>query len=197
MRHFIAISEFKLKLQSGNSQFGSKCLIFWSLVTLKFDGWPWKTIVHLFYATSSFVHNFVAIGVQSGNAHLGQNRRFFKPCDLQIWRMTLQNNRTPLIGNIKLYVSFHHHHMWIQTAVTHRKRLCWVMTPVTLNFDLWPWPFALTSLLSLVITSRNVVMIQWWEHNQKGVTERVRQTERRTDGRTDWNIHRAATLRGN
>ena len=41
-------------------------------MTLKFDGWPWKTIGHLFYATSSFVHHFVAIGefkmeLQSGN----------------------------------------------------------------------------------------------------------------------------------
>ena len=36
--HFIAISEFKLKLQSGNAQFGSKSMIFFSRVTLKFDG---------------------------------------------------------------------------------------------------------------------------------------------------------------
>ena len=35
---------------------------FVSRVTLLFDGWPWKTIGHLFYATSSFVHHFVAIG---------------------------------------------------------------------------------------------------------------------------------------
>ena len=35
---------------------------FFSRVTLKFDGWPCKTIGHLFYATSSFVHHFVAIG---------------------------------------------------------------------------------------------------------------------------------------
>ena len=34
---------------------------FFSRVTLKFDGWPWKTIGHLSYATSSFVHHFVAI----------------------------------------------------------------------------------------------------------------------------------------
>ena len=34
---------------------------FFSCVTLKFDGWPWKTIAHLFYATSSFVHHFIAI----------------------------------------------------------------------------------------------------------------------------------------
>ena len=33
-----------------------------SCVTLKFDGWPWKTIGYLFYATSSFVQHFVVIG---------------------------------------------------------------------------------------------------------------------------------------
>ena len=49
---------------------------FLSCVTLKFDGWPSKTIGHLFYATSSFVHHFVAIGefkreLQSGNAQFG------------------------------------------------------------------------------------------------------------------------------
>ena len=31
-------------------------------VTLKFDGWTWKTIGHLFYVTSSFVQHFLAIG---------------------------------------------------------------------------------------------------------------------------------------
>ena len=30
-------------------------------LTSKFDGWLWKTIWHLFYATSSFVHHFVVI----------------------------------------------------------------------------------------------------------------------------------------
>ena len=33
-----------------------------SYVSLKFDGWPWKTIGHLSYATSSFVYQFIAIG---------------------------------------------------------------------------------------------------------------------------------------
>ena len=46
---------------------------FLSLVTLKFDGWPWKMIGHLFYTTSSFVHHFKSIGelklkLQSRNA---------------------------------------------------------------------------------------------------------------------------------
>ena len=82
---------------------------FLSRVTLKFDGWPWKTIGHLFYATSSFVHHFVAIGefkleLQSGNTQCGSNSAILAPCDLEIWRMTLKNNRAPLLSNIKLYV---------------------------------------------------------------------------------------------
>ena len=60
-------------LESGNAQFGSKSMIFFSRVTLQFDRWPWKTIGHLFYATSSFVYHFVVIGelkleLQSRNA---------------------------------------------------------------------------------------------------------------------------------
>ena len=38
-----------------------KLVIFLPHVILKFDGWLWKTIGHLFYATSSFVHHFIAI----------------------------------------------------------------------------------------------------------------------------------------
>ena len=125
--------------------------------------------------------------------NLGQIRRFLEPCDLEIWWMTLKNNRAPLLSIIKLYASSHHH-MWIQTGVTVRKRLSWVVTSVTLTFDLWPWPFAWTSLLSLVITPENFMMIGWWEHSQKGVTDRRTdgQTDGRTDRRTDWTIHRAA-----
>ena len=118
--------------------------------------------------------------------NLGQIRRFLEPCDLEIWRVTLKNNRAPLLSNIKLYSSFHHH-MWIQTGVTVRKRLSWVVISVTLTFDLWPWPFALTLRSSLVITPENCTMIPWWEHSQKGVTDRRTdgQTDRWTDGQTD------------
>ena len=191
LHHFIAISEFKLKLQSGNAQFGSKSAFFLSRVTFKFDGWPWKTKGHLFYVVSSSVHHFIAISefklkLQSGNAQFGQNRRFFVPCDLEIWGMTLKNNRAPLLRCFKLSASFHSH-WWIKTGVTVRKRLSCVMTSVTLTFDLWPWPFAWTSLLSLVISPENFVMIWWWEHSQKGVTDR--QTDRRTDRQTENTIH--------
>ena len=96
--------------------------------------------------------------------------------------MTLKNNRTPLLRNIKLCASFHRH-MWIQTGVTVQKRLSGVMTSVTLNFDVWPWPFARTSLLPMVITPENFVMILWQEHGEKSVTDRQdRLRDRRTDG---------------
>ena len=113
--------------------------------------------------------------------NLGQIRRFLEPCDLEIWRMTLKNNRAPLLSNMKLYASFHHH-MWIQTGVTVRKRLSWVVTSVTLTFDRWPWPVAWTLPWSVVITPENFMMIRWWEHSQKGVTDR--RTDRRTDANT-------------
>ena len=117
--------------------------------------------------------------------NLGQIQHFLEPCDLEIWWLTLKNNRAPILSNITLYASFHHH-MWIQTGVTVRKPLSWVLTSVTLTFDLWPWPFEWTSLLSLVITSENFVMIRWWEHSQKGVTDR------QTDGQTERSVLRAA-----
>ena len=83
VQHFIAIGEFKLELQSGKAYFGSNSTIFKSRVTLKFDGWPWKTIGHLYYATSSSMHHFVAIGefkleVQSGNAQFGSKSTIFR-----------------------------------------------------------------------------------------------------------------------
>ena len=118
--------------------------------------------------------------------NLGQIRCFLELCDLEIWRMTLKNNRASLLSIIKLYASFHYH-MWIQTGVTVRKWLSWVLTSVTLTFDLWPWTFAWTLLWSLVIIPENFMMIGWWEHCQKGVTDRRtdRQTDRQTGRQTD------------
>ena len=129
--------------------------------------------------------------------NLGQIWRFLEPCDLEIWRMTLKNNREPLLCCFQLCAWFHCH-MWIQTGVRVRKRLRWVLTSVTLTFDLWPWPFAWTSLLAMVITPKYFMMIRWWEHSEKGVTdgrtdERTDgQMDGQTDGRTDWTSHIAA-----
>ena len=74
--------------------------------------------------------------------NLGQIRWFLEPCDLEIWRMTLQNNRAPLLCYLQLCASFHTH-WWIQISVTVRKRSIWVkihdfFSRVTLKFDGWP-----------------------------------------------------------
>ena len=65
---------------------------FLSSMTLKFDRWPWKTIEHLFCATSSYVHHFVALcefklELCSGKAPIGA--KFALTCDLDLWPLTL------------------------------------------------------------------------------------------------------------
>ena len=62
-------------------------------VTLKFDGWPWKTIGHLSFAVSSFVQHFIAIGefkleLQSGNAQFGSNSTIFRA----VWPWNLMDD---------------------------------------------------------------------------------------------------------
>ena len=57
--------------------------------------------------------------------NLGENRWCFVPCDLEIWWMTLENNRAPHLCCFKLCATFHSHR-WIQTVVAVRKRPIWV-----------------------------------------------------------------------
>ena len=130
VHHYNAIGKFKLTLQSGNAQFGSKIDCLYSRVTLKFYRWPWKTIGHLFYATSSFVHHFVAIGEiklksQPGNAQFGSKSTIL----WAVWPSNLtddlENNRASILCYFKLCASFRSH-WWIQTRVAVRKPQIWV-----------------------------------------------------------------------
>ena len=52
--------------------------------------------------------------------NLGQIRRFLEPCDLEIWRMTLKNNRAPLLCCFGLCAWFHCH-VWIQTSYSQQR----------------------------------------------------------------------------
>ena len=75
--------------------------------------------------------------------NLGKNRQFFEPCDLDILRMTLKNNRASLLCYFKLCASFRTH-WWIQIGVTVRKCPIWVKFDdfqgrATFKFDGWPW----------------------------------------------------------
>ena len=78
----VTVRKRSIRVQIGN---------FLSRLTLKFDRWPWKTIGHIFYLASSFVHHFIAIGqfkleLQSGNAHFGSKSMFF--CPVWPWNFT-------------------------------------------------------------------------------------------------------------
>ena len=106
-----------------------------SCVTLKFDEWPWTRQIWGIWKLRP------AYNPETPN--LGQNRWCFVPCDLEIWWMTLENNRAPLLWCFKLCATFHSHR-WIQTGVAVRKHPIWVkfddfFSRVTLKFDVWPW----------------------------------------------------------
>ena len=72
-----------------------------------------------------------------------ENRWFFVPYDLEIWRMTFKNNMAPLLCHFKLCGSFQSHQS-IQTGVTVRKRPIRVKIRnfwfcVILKLNGWPW----------------------------------------------------------
>ena len=107
-----------------------------------------KKIRHLFYTIklcASFqIHWWNQTGVTVWKCSIRvKNWRFFVPRDLQIWWMTLKNNRAPLLHYIQLCAAFQSH--WhIQTGVTVRKRSILVkigdfLTRVTLKIAVWPW----------------------------------------------------------
>ena len=82
--HFVVIHKFKLELSFGNAKIGAKSLFF-DPCDLQI-WWMTSKKKHLFYATSSFVHHFEAIGefkleLQSGNTHFGSKSSI----DLPIW----------------------------------------------------------------------------------------------------------------
>ena len=90
-----------------------------------------------------------------GTPPIEPNRRFFGSSDLDIWRMTSKNNRSPFPCHCKLCASLRTHAQ-IQTGVEVRERPNWGK----ICFDLCVldlWPFAWTSHLSMVITPKNVI----------------------------------------
>ena len=60
VRHLIAIGPIKWSYGPDMPNSGLKHCFF-PRVTLKFGGWPWKTKGHLPYASSSFLHDSIAI----------------------------------------------------------------------------------------------------------------------------------------
>ena len=78
-------------------------------VTLKFEGWPWKTTGVLSYAYISYVSCVVSISkikleLSPGNTQIGRYRHFFGSCGLEIWQMTLKNKRS---SHLPIEAMFH------------------------------------------------------------------------------------------
>ena len=120
-------------------------------VTVKFDGWPKKMtknnnralLLYYIKLCASFqIHWWIQTGVtvQKLTLNLGRNWRYFILCDLEMWCLTMENNRPPLLYHIKLCASFQSHR-WSQTWITIWKHSIWdkignFLSRVTLKFDL-------------------------------------------------------------
>ena len=140
--HFSWFREFAPRIK--NTPFSST-----PLQALCIISWP---SVNLTWGYSSETFNSV------------QNRWSFGPCDLEIWRVTLKNNRAPLLCHLKLYASFRIHRGF-QTGVTVRKCPNWGK----IYFD-----FCELDLLTLTICmdiifvndNENFMVIRWQEHSK-------------------------------
>ena len=98
------------------------------LVTLLFDGWHWKTIGHLFYATSISVHHIVAIcefklEFHSGNSQFRSKSSIFRP----VWPYNFTDYlkktiRLLFFTPLQILWPFRSH-LWIQTGVSSTETL--------------------------------------------------------------------------
>ena len=139
-----------------------------------------KIIGHLFYTTLTFVYHFNSIGefklnLHSANAQFGSKSAIFVPCDLEIWWMTLENNRAPLLCYIKLCASFQIHR-WIETEVTVRKRSIRVKIGeffVLCDLEIW-WMTLENNRVPLLYYTKLCASFQIHRWIQIGVTVRKR-----------------------
>ena len=165
-----------------------------SHVTLKFKRWPWKTIGHHFYATSSFVQNFIAIFIlklelQSENAQFGMKSEIFLSCvNLEFDGWPWKINKAPLLYYFQLCASFHSN-LWIQTGVTAPKFPNWDKISFYLC-DLHLWPMTLTFCMEIPSKNGN----NCWKFDDDTMRETLRKnvTDGQTDGSMDRSVLRAA-----
>ena len=111
-----------------------------------------------------------------------------------MWPWNLTDDLEKLLCHIKFCASLHHH-KWIQNGVTVRKRRNWVLTSVTVTFDLDLlhghhcdrdlWSLTLTFCMGITIVNGNndTIMGTLWKR-----------CDGQKDGQGDWTIHRAAWL---
>ena len=148
-----------------------------------------KIIAHLFYATSSFVHHFVKLW-GSFYSHLCiqtrvtiQEAQFLvQSCRFFVWPWNLTDELKIIIGDFYYALaSFVHHFVGIcefKLELQSGNAQIWAKFVLSWPLTSWPQPFAWTSLLPLVITPENFMMIGWQEQHEKGVTDTHSDTDR-------------------
>ena len=156
---------------------------FLSCMTLKFDGWPWKTIGHLFYATLSFVHHFVAIDVlklelQSGIAQFGSKSTIF----LAVWPWNLTDDLKKHKGTSSILLQA----LCIISSPYVNSN--WSYDPETAKWghdlcDLDLWPLTLTFCMDITSVIGNY-SCKFNDDTMTGTLSKRchRQTDRQTDG---------------
>ena len=138
--------------------------VFSSHVTFKFDRWPWKTIGHLFYATSSFMRHFITIGefklmLQSENAQFGSQSKIFRA----LWPLNLTYDPEKPQG------TFPKPHQALCIISSPYMNSNWSYSPETakLGFDpcdLDLWPLTLTFCMDIISVIGNH---SWKFHDDK------------------------------
>ena len=160
---------------------------FLSHATLKLDRWPWKTIGHIFYATSTFVHHFIAIGefkleLHSGNDQFGSKSAIF--CPVWPWKTI---GHLSLLCYFKLCASSHSH-WWNHTGVTIWKHPNWGKICFDLcDLDIWP----LTSCIDITFVNGNN---SWKFHDDTMTGTLWKRCLQWKDRRMDCSVLRAAWL---
>ena len=107
-----------LKFDPIHRFFGLCDLEIWCM-TLKNNTAPLLYYIKL--CVSFQIHRWIQTKVTVRKRSIRVKMGIFVLCDLEIWWMTLENNRAPLLYYIKLCASFHTH-WWFQISVTVRKR---------------------------------------------------------------------------
>ena len=117
---------------------------FFACVTLKFDGWPWKTIGHFFYVTLSFVHHFKAISefkleLLSGNAQLGSKLAIY----CHMWPSNLTDDLIKQTGTSSMlhhYIAISELKLKLQSRnAQFGSKSAIFLSCGNMKFDRWPW----------------------------------------------------------
>ena len=120
-------------------------------------------------------NHFIAISESVRKCSIRVKIRDFFPSDLEIWQMTLKNNRALFLGCFNLCASFHSH-QWIQSKVTVRKRsIRFKMGDFFVPCDLEIWRITFKNNRAPFLCYFKLCAsfrCHWW--NETGVTVRKR-----------------------